>query len=48
VTATIVTVLTVLVTLFAAFAGALAWTQQHGRQLTAAPADIPRPRRRPF
>ena len=47
-TATTVTVLTVLVTLFAAFAGALAWAQLHARHLTTAPAEIPRPRRRPF
>jgi hypothetical protein len=48
VTATTVIVLTVLVTLFTAFAGALAWAQQHTRQLTTAPADAPRARRRPF
>jgi hypothetical protein len=48
VTATTVIVLTVLVTLFAAFAGALAWAQQHTRQLSTAAADIQRPRRRPF
>ena len=47
-TATTVIVLTVVVSLLAAFAGAFAWAQLHGRQLTAAPADIPRPRRRPF
>ena len=47
-TATTVIVLTVLVILFAAFAGGLAWAQQHARQLSTAAANIPRPRRRPF
>jgi len=45
---TTVVILTVVVTLFAAFAGALAWAQQHARQLSTAPIDAPRPRRRPF
>src|SRR5437870_3398237 len=47
VTATVI-ILTVVITLFAAFAGALAWAQQHARQLSTAPVDVPRPRRRPF
>jgi Flp pilus assembly protein CpaB len=41
-------VLAAVVALFAGFASALAWAQPHARQLTAAPADAPRPRRRPF
>jgi hypothetical protein len=48
VTATTVIILTVLVALFAAFAGSLAWIQQHARQLSTASMDAPRPRRRPF
>lgn len=47
-TATTVILLTVVVTLFAAFVGGLAWMQQHTRQLSTAPAETPRPRRRPF
>ena len=41
-------VLTAVVALFAGFAAALAWVQPHARQLTAAPAEMPRPKRRPF
>jgi hypothetical protein len=48
VTATTMIVLAAVVSLFAAFAAGLAWAQQHARQLTAAPAEAPRPRRRPF
>ncbi len=48
VTTTTLIVLSVVITLFAVFVGALAWAQQHARQLTTAPVDTPRPRRRPF
>jgi len=41
-------VLAAVVALFAGFAAALAWAQPHARQLTAAPAEVSRPRRRPF
>jgi Flp pilus assembly protein CpaB len=47
-TASTMLVLAAVVTLFAGFAAALAWAQPHARQLTAAPADASRPRRRPF
>ena len=40
--------LTIVVALFAALAGGLAWAQQHARQLTTAPANVPRRKRRPF
>ena len=36
------------VALFTGFAAALAWAQPHARQLTAAPAETTRPKRRPF
>lgn len=38
----------VVAALFAGFAAALAWAQPHARHLRAAPADTPRPKRRPF
>ena len=41
-------ILAAMVALFAGFAAALAWAQPHARQLTAAPAEMSRPRRRPF
>jgi hypothetical protein len=41
-------ILATAVALFAGFAAALAWAQPYARQLTAAPADASRPRRRPF
>jgi hypothetical protein len=48
VTTTTMIVLASMVGLFAAFAAGLAWAQQHARQLSAAPAEVPRPKRRPF
>jgi hypothetical protein len=47
-TATTVIILAAMVGLFAAFAAGLAWAQQLTRHLSAAPADAPRPKRRPF
>jgi hypothetical protein len=47
-TASTMLVLAAVVALFAGFAAALAWAQPHARQLAAAPADMPRPKRRPF
>jgi len=48
VTATTMIILATMVCLFAAFAVGLAWAQHYARQLTAAPADVPRRKRRPF
>jgi hypothetical protein len=49
VTLTAIAVLATMVSLFAAFAAGLAWAQQHARQLSTAPTDDQRPkRRRPF
>jgi hypothetical protein len=48
VTETTMITLATVVSLFAAFAAGLAWAQQHARQLTAAPAEAPRRKRRPF
>jgi len=48
VTATTMIILAAVVSLFAAFAAGLAWAQPHARQLTTAPADTPRSKRRPF
>jgi hypothetical protein len=47
VTATTMITLVAVVSLFAAFVAGLAWAQPHARQLTAAPADAPRSKRRP-
>jgi len=46
--ATTVIILSIVGALLAASAGGFAWIQLHGRQLRAAGADAPRPRRRPF
>jgi len=47
-TATTVIVIGILVSLFFILALGLAWAQQHARQLTTAPAEVPRRKRRPF
>jgi hypothetical protein len=47
-TTSMMLILATAVALFTGFAAALAWAQPHARQLTAAPADASRPRRRPF
>jgi len=47
-TASSMLILAAVVALFAGFAAALAWAQPHARQLTAAPAETTRPKRRPF
>jgi hypothetical protein len=47
-TATTVIMLATVVSLFAAFAAGLAWAQPHARQLSAAPAEARRSKRRPF
>jgi hypothetical protein len=41
-------IVTLAVAGFATLAAALAWAQPHARQLTAAPAELPRRKRRPF
>jgi len=41
-------ILTAVVAAFAGFAAALAWAQPHVRQLSTAPAETPRQKRRPF
>lgn len=47
-TTSIMLTLAAVVALFAGFAAALAWAQPHARHLSTAPADTPRPKRRPF
>ena len=47
-TASSMLILAAVVALFAGFAAALAWAQPHARQLSAAPAEMTRPKRRPF
>lgn len=41
-------ILATVVAAFAGLAGALAWMQPHARQLSTAPAEPPRRKRRPF